>query len=592
MRSSMPAVRFGSRLAPDARWAVTAKLAAGNGVELEVWDWTRSGFLARPTGVAVDQTDQLLPLADGRILVCSSRGNLHAVDVIDRMSLARKRLANLACQAARVLAAAEGDLDARPWALCREGTSTTLTRLELDTDTESPGPGSSDVTVPGIYVGGVWTDQGGRSLALGHSERGRPCSSVELTIADGTTRTLFFVTDRSNDLVQLCASETKLAVASTDAGGTQRLGYQHLHSGEDWLFPDELAAPYGSIEAVAVDPGGSKILAHEQRGVRSLLHCFDVKNSEWTLLPVVPGALHGNPIWTRAGLVVPWSTPEVPLDFLEYSAGARTMSAFPLAPSRSIPTQSRIEVVTIPSAIGPIECIAYGGPDWIHLPKLVVALHGGPLEAWRLAYDPLLDLLARSGVGVLAVNPRGSSGYGYAFASAIRAGWGGVDLDDLFAVSRFLRAHREPQGLGLFGVSYGAFLALLITCLEPDSWDFCAALSGFASPVRLHADAGEPVRRLIKDMGGLNAPTGLDRPWDVQELAHRATARVLIVHGEFDETIDVRHARELAAAFASARGTFGDRTFYKEIPQAGHDLNWPDVWDLVCRFVDQPDEVV
>ena len=331
---------------------------------------------------------------------------------------------------------------------------------------------------------------------------------------------------------------------------------------------------------------------HEQRGVRSLLDCFDVKRRQRTPLPVLPGTLHGHPVWTEDGLVVPWSTAEVPLTFLEYGPGADGEEAFALRASPPTSAHGGAVAVNVSGADGPIEAIAWGGPDWMRLPRLVVALHGGPLEAWRLTFDPFFDKLARSGVGVLALNPRGSSGYGYSFASAIRRGWGGADLEDVLAVSQFLRSQRGPNVLGLFGVSYGAFLALLATCLEPDAWDFCAALSGFGSPVRLFEDSDESVRRLIAHTGGLKAPPGLDSPWDVREMAHRATAEILIVHGRYDETIAVRHARELAAAFASAGGKSAKRALYHEMPHAGHDLNWPDVWDLVCRFIEQPHKAI
>src|SRR5204863_8296715 len=142
-----------------------------------------------------------------------------------------------------------------------------------------------------------------------------------------------------------------------------------------------------------IDPGGTRILAHEQRGVRSLLHCFDVERGQCTPLQVPPGTLHGNPVWTTDGILVPWSTPQVPLTLLEYGPDAERRPAITLPPSQSNPTHPGVEAVIVPGAEGPIEAIAYGGPDWIRLPKLVVALHGGPLEAWRFAYDPLFDQL-------------------------------------------------------------------------------------------------------------------------------------------------------------------------------------------------------
>jgi hypothetical protein len=316
--------RFSTRLAPDGRWAVTARLA-GNAAELELWNRTTGGFVAQETGVAIDPADQLLPLGDAWILVCSSAGRVHFVDVIDRAALCRRRVATFASQTARVLPAAKRDPDRRPWALCRDEARTALSRFGLDADGMPYKGGQPCLSLPGTYTGGVWTNICGRSLALWHSVGGQPCSSVELSIADGRTRVLFSVTHRSNDLFQQWAPETNLAVVSTDAGGTQRLGYRHLRGEEDWIFPDELAAPGGLIEAVAIDPGGTLILTHEQRGVRSLLHCFDVVGRRQTPLPIVPGSLHGDPVWTKDGILAPWSGGST------HFSGVRSRSASPAA---------------------------------------------------------------------------------------------------------------------------------------------------------------------------------------------------------------------------------------------------------------------
>jgi len=57
-------------------------------------------------------------------------------------------------------------------------------------------------------------------------------------------------------------------------------------------------------------------------------------------------------------------------------------------------------------------------------------------------------------------NPRGSQGYGQAFASANRADWGGVDYRDLMAVTDWLasRDYVDPARIGVTGGSYGGFM--------------------------------------------------------------------------------------------------------------------------------------
>src|SRR5690606_27631144 len=112
---------------------------------------------------------------------------------------------------------------------------------------------------------------------------------------------------------------------------------------------------------------------------------------------------------------------------------------------------------------GPVEAVLYH--DWRTAPRVVVALHGGPNSSWRLDHDPVLAQLAADGTAVVAVNPRGSRGYRGAH-EALRDGWGGADLADVHAVGTAVAKERGGP-VALFGVSYGAFLALLALGTRP-----------------------------------------------------------------------------------------------------------------------------
>ncbi|MFI9530434.1 alpha/beta hydrolase family protein [Micromonospora rosaria] len=568
--------RFGVHLAADASWAATSRLD-GDAVTVELWDRDGATFTPHPTPLAVEPVDQLVPTAGRRLLICGGGGSRHTVWTVDCATLTRTRLTTRAGQAVRLLTPAPGDPDRRPWVLAYDGTRTTLARLV----THGPTP-TAVIALPGAYTGGVWTDRAGRRLGLGRSRSGEPHTAVEVDLVTGADRTLFEVSDHSNDTLQAWHPGTGLGVVHTDVGGVQRLGYARPGRGERWAFPDDLAAPDGLVEAVAVDPDGHRILAHERRGVRSLLHRYDVVRHRRDTLVVPPGALAGRPVWTRRRLVVPWTTPRVPLTFLDLGpAGDRPADA------DATPDPGwEARVVTVPGAAGPIEAIAYGGDRWWQRPRVVVALHGGPSSAWQLAYHPFFAQLAAEGVAVLALNPRGSVGYGHAFAAAIRTGWGGPDLDDVLAVGRHLRALRgDGPGVALVGSSYGGFLALLAAAAGPQLWGRCAAVAPFSSAARLHRQAEPTVRRMIERLGGLTDPphAGLG-PRDLLRLGHRTRAPILLLHGRHDEQIPVGHVRELAAALVAARGP---AVRYREY-DLGHDVDGPTAWDAIADFLREP----
>lgn len=91
---------------------------------------------------------------------------------------------------------------------------------------------------------------------------------------------------------------------------------------------------------------------------------------------------------------------------------------------------------------------------------LVTEIHGGPhtLYGWSPMWE--FQLLAASGIGVFACNPRGSEGYGQAFNDANHRDWGPGPMRDVLAGVDALVADglADPDRLGVTGGSYGGYL--------------------------------------------------------------------------------------------------------------------------------------
>ena len=91
----------------------------------------------------------------------------------------------------------------------------------------------------------------------------------------------------------------------------------------------------------------------------------------------------------------------------------------------------------------------------------ILRIHGGPV--WQFYHD-FADLdwqvYAAQGYVVLGVNPRGSSGRGEKFATAIFAKWGQRDAQDVLAAVDWAVAQgiADPERLGVGGWSYGGIL--------------------------------------------------------------------------------------------------------------------------------------
>ena len=92
---------------------------------------------------------------------------------------------------------------------------------------------------------------------------------------------------------------------------------------------------------------------------------------------------------------------------------------------------------------------------------LIVDVHGGPTGAWEDGYSPFIPFLLGHGWAVLRPNPRGSTGYGAAFAAANKNDLGGADFRDIMAGVDAVIARNsiDPDKLALMGYSYGGEMA-------------------------------------------------------------------------------------------------------------------------------------
>jgi len=103
--------------------------------------------------------------------------------------------------------------------------------------------------------------------------------------------------------------------------------------------------------------------------------------------------------------------------------------------------------------------------------------HGGPVWAYYAEFTHLAQLYAANGYVVLYPNPRGSTGYGQAYAKAIEADWGNKDFQDDMAMVDYAIAQGlvDPDKLGVGGWSYGGISTDFIIT---QTTRFKAAISG------------------------------------------------------------------------------------------------------------------
>jgi dipeptidyl aminopeptidase/acylaminoacyl peptidase len=95
---------------------------------------------------------------------------------------------------------------------------------------------------------------------------------------------------------------------------------------------------------------------------------------------------------------------------------------------------------------------------------LMLAIHGGPHSMYDGGFNFAFQEHAANGYVTLYTNPRGSTGYGSAFANAINHDYPGADFPDLMkGVDEMLaRGYIDPENLFVYGCSGGGILTTYI----------------------------------------------------------------------------------------------------------------------------------
>ncbi|MEQ1692115.1 MAG: prolyl oligopeptidase family serine peptidase, partial [Gemmatimonas sp.] len=93
----------------------------------------------------------------------------------------------------------------------------------------------------------------------------------------------------------------------------------------------------------------------------------------------------------------------------------------------------------------------------------LLLIHGGPQGAWLDNWGSRwnVELFAATGVAVIAINPRGSTGYGQAFVDGVSKDWGGKVYTDLMnGLDAALARNKwmDSTRLGAAGGSFGGYM--------------------------------------------------------------------------------------------------------------------------------------
>jgi dipeptidyl aminopeptidase/acylaminoacyl peptidase len=203
---------------------------------------------------------------------------------------------------------------------------------------------------------------------------------------------------------------------------------------------------------------------------------------------------------------------------------------------------------------------------------LVLLIHGGPTASWTYQWSNfgLPVLWALAGYAVLMPNPRGSAGYGQAFAGANVYDIGGGELRDVLAgVDELVeRGIADGRRVGITGASHGGYAT---------NWAITQT-SRFAAAIPIAGSSNRLSKYNTGNIGALEELFYDPGPYDLDGkvlsrspivYVRNVRTPTLIIHGENDRCVPAGQGYEMYAGIARLGDVPVELVVY---PREGHSI--------------------
>ncbi|MGH8320256.1 MAG: S9 family peptidase [Steroidobacteraceae bacterium] len=412
-------------------------------------------------------------------------------------------------------------------------------------------------TVPPDVAGVFWTRQSDRLLAIakGMNDLGDIApdrTAWIVTISDPSHPTQLKAIPKTIETAAWSPDATRIDFLAQAQANTPP-GYSDLYQYTlaDQSVRDLSAGFDGSIGYGGPITDGDSVLQPVQIGVDTTVlrfvagHRVPVHFDVATISQLRTNVRHTGWVWIGS------SSTQPPTLYFAASLGqpARALSTPAIEPAAwtSVPSH----LVTWKNGNLTIQGLLYLPPQASpgHKVPLIVNVHGGPTGAFVDRWSPFTEFLLGHGWAVFSTNPRGSTGYGAAFAAANRYDMGGGDLRDILAgVDAVLAKYPlDPNRMGLIGYSYGGEMAGF---MEGKTTRFKAIVAG--APVidqesEYGTEDGSWYDRWF--YGGFPWEHSADA-WKQSALAYAGHAKtpLLLLQGEADRTDPLGQSEEMFRA--------------------------------------------
>jgi dipeptidyl aminopeptidase/acylaminoacyl peptidase len=223
----------------------------------------------------------------------------------------------------------------------------------------------------------------------------------------------------------------------------------------------------------------------------------------------------------------------------------------------------------------------------------LVWVHGGPGGQSTRGYSNLMQYFVNHGYVILAVNNRGSSGYGKTFFQADEKRHGREPLWDCVQAKKYLSSldYVDATKIGIIGGSYGGYMTLAALTLQPKEFVVGVDLFGISNWVRT-LESMPPwweaqKEALYKKIGDPKADR--DMLFTVSPLFHadKVERPLMILQGANDPQVVKAESDDMVAAIKKNGGIVK----YMVFPDEGHGFtkkeNQIQGYGAILSFLDQ-----
>lgn len=224
----------------------------------------------------------------------------------------------------------------------------------------------------------------------------------------------------------------------------------------------------------------------------------------------------------------------------------------------------------------------------------LVWVHGGPGGQSRVGYSAFIQYLVNHGYAVLAVNNRGSSGYGKSFYKMDDRNHGEKDLQDCIYGKKYLQSldYIDKDRIGIIGGSYGGYMTMAAMTFHPDEFKVGVDIFGVTNWLRTLKSVPpywESFRKALYAEMGDPFTADSTRLYNISPLFHAKNVKnpVMVLQGANDPRVLQVESDEIVAAVKANNIP----TEYVVFPDEGHGFvkkeNEIKGYGKVLTFLDQ-----